>query len=166
MENRIWCVFGPRRDPLYLTPYNERRMEHFGRVAYVNLRFSRPDRGVEGWETDMGKTFIRFGRYVTRERRIEPFRETWLYEDFQVSFISYDSFHWRMELLRDENWRVGGYGRSDFYGRGFKLNERYLDPYRTQKYPVAMPGGNLQSPRGPPSGAVVVGASKEFGWST
>jgi len=94
----------------------------------------------------MGKTFIRFGRYVTRERRIEPFRETWLNEDFQVSFISYDFFHWRMELLKDENWTIGGYGRSEFYGRGFKLNERHLDPYRTQKYPVACQVGIFKAP--------------------
>ena len=35
-------------DPLFLTEFNERKMEHYGRVAYANLRFSRPFSGVPG----------------------------------------------------------------------------------------------------------------------
>lgn len=61
--------FWAERDPLFLTPYNERQLEHYGRVAYANLRFSLPEKGIPGWQTDMGKAFIRFGRYVQRETR-------------------------------------------------------------------------------------------------
>ena len=53
--------FWQRQDPLLLTQYNERRMEHYGRVAYANLRFGRPQKGISGWQTDMGKTHIKFG---------------------------------------------------------------------------------------------------------
>ena len=50
--------FWRRQDPLFLTEFNERRMEHYGRVAYANLRFSRPSKGIEGWRTDMGRAYI------------------------------------------------------------------------------------------------------------
>ena len=129
--DRFWI----RRDPLLLTPFNERRMAHCGRIAYAGLRFPLPDEGVAGWQTDMGKIYIRFGRYLARERTIEPFREVWTYEDFQVSFYSYDSVHWRLDLLRDDRWVTeGGYGRGEVFSPDFHLQERYADPYADWKY--------------------------------
>ena len=56
--------FWQRQDPLFLTEYNERRMAHYQRVAYANLRFSRPLKGIPGWQTDMGKTYIKLGKPV------------------------------------------------------------------------------------------------------
>ena len=56
-------MFWKRQDPLYLSEFNERKMAHFGRMAYANLRFRRFSDDVEGWQTDMGKTYIKFGRY-------------------------------------------------------------------------------------------------------
>jgi GWxTD domain-containing protein len=53
--------FWKSRDPYYLTEYNERLLEHYGRVAYANLLFSLPEHGVEGWKSDRGKVYIRFG---------------------------------------------------------------------------------------------------------
>ncbi|KPK95938.1 hypothetical protein AMJ80_02785 [bacterium SM23_31] len=53
--------FWYQRDPLYLTPYNERELEHYGRVAEANLRFSVPRENIEGWRTDQGKLFIKYG---------------------------------------------------------------------------------------------------------
>ena len=130
--------FWNRRDPLLLTSFNERRMAHYGRIAYAGLRFSLPDEGVAGWQTDMGKTYIRFGRYLVRERTIEPFREVWTYEDFQVSFHSYDSVHWRLDLLRDDRWVTeGGYGRGEVFSPDFHLRERYADPYAAWKYAMS-----------------------------
>ena len=43
-RDRFWR----RHDPLFLTSFNERKMEHYGRVAYANLRYSRPFSGVPG----------------------------------------------------------------------------------------------------------------------
>jgi GWxTD domain-containing protein len=57
LQKRIWKEL----DPLYLTEVNERKLEHYGRVAYANLRFSRIRYGVEGWKTDQGSVFIRYG---------------------------------------------------------------------------------------------------------
>ena len=58
-------MFWKRQDPLYLSEFNERKMEHFGRMAYSNLRFRRFSDDVEGWQTDMGKTYIKFGGLCT-----------------------------------------------------------------------------------------------------
>ncbi len=60
-------MFWKSQDPLYLSKFNERKMEHFGRMAYSNLRFRRFSDNVEGWQTDMGKTYIKFGRYRNRK---------------------------------------------------------------------------------------------------
>jgi len=94
-ERQFWAA----RDPLYLTPANERLMEHYGRVAYANLRYSFPFKKIEGWKTDRGKTLIRFGRpqrhYKTRADlgtsstghvQLNPSREVWDYGDFQLAY--------------------------------------------------------------------------------
>ena len=90
-------MFWKRQDPLYLSDFNERKMVHFGRMAYSNLRFRQFLDDVEGWQTDMGKTYIKFGRY---RRRMTTYKATWdskevldaammefwYYEDFQFTF--------------------------------------------------------------------------------
>ena len=48
-------MFWKSQDPLYLSDFNERKMEHFGRLAYSNLRFRRFSDDVEGWQTDNGE---------------------------------------------------------------------------------------------------------------
>ncbi|MFA3782462.1 GWxTD domain-containing protein [Melioribacteraceae bacterium 4301-Me] len=48
-------------DPLYLTDYNERLLEHYSRVAFANLNFSVPKLGKVGWRTDRGEVVVRFG---------------------------------------------------------------------------------------------------------
>ena len=89
--------FWRRHDPLFLTSFNERKMEHFGRVAYANLRYSRPFKGIAGWRTDTGKTFIKFGRYIKRVSFSRA--KTWFYETFSISFKSSDGIDgWRFTL--------------------------------------------------------------------
>lgn len=60
LKNVIY-KFWKSRDPLYLTPYNERLLEHYTRVTYANLRFSVPGMGIIGWKTDRGITVIKYG---------------------------------------------------------------------------------------------------------
>ncbi|MCH8284945.1 GWxTD domain-containing protein [candidate division KSB1 bacterium] len=50
-----------QRDPLFMTAYNERELEHYSRVAEANLRFSVPRRNIEGWRTDQGRMLIKYG---------------------------------------------------------------------------------------------------------
>jgi GWxTD domain-containing protein len=57
-EQNYWTF----SDPLFLTEANERRLEHFSRVAYADLRFSEPSTGHPGWATDRGLIYIRYGK--------------------------------------------------------------------------------------------------------
>jgi GWxTD domain-containing protein len=56
-EEGFWRI----GDPLYLTEANERRLEHWARVAYADLKFSEPATGTPGSLTDRGVIFIRYG---------------------------------------------------------------------------------------------------------
>ncbi len=53
--------FWTSKDPRYLTPYNERKLEHYSRIVYADLLYSAPDVDKRGWETDRGKILIRYG---------------------------------------------------------------------------------------------------------
>ena len=142
--------FWQKRDPLFLSPVNERKLAHRGRVAYANLRFGLPDEGIAGWETDMGKVWIRYGRYVNRVRTLIPHREIWTYEDFSMDFFSYDSVHWKLESMKDERWALvpGGWGRSQILSPNFYLPERYVDPYGDQKYGLPVQVGFFKAREG------------------
>jgi len=144
------ALFWQKRDPLFLSPVNERKLAHRGRVAYANLRFGLPDEGIAGWETDMGKVWIRYGRYVNRVRTLIPHREIWAYEDFSMDFFSYDSVHWKLELMKDERWALvpGGWGRSQILSPNFYFPERYVDPYRDQKYGLPVQVGFFKAEEG------------------
>lgn len=56
---RMWFT---TRDPLYLTAVNERRLEHYARVAWSDLKFSSPASGQRGWDSEPGTIWIRYGR--------------------------------------------------------------------------------------------------------
>ena len=148
--DEVHAFFWQRRDPLLLTPVNERKLAHRGRVAYSNLRFGLPDEGIAGWETDMGKVWIRYGRYVNRVRTLIPHREIWTYENFSMNFFSYDSVHWKLELMKDERWALvpGGWGRSQILSPNFYLPERYVDPYGDQKYGLPVQVGFFKAREG------------------
>ncbi len=62
--NKYW----QSQDPLYLTSYNERLLEHYVRVAYSNLRFTVKKLDLPGWNTDRGEILIRYGIPETRIR--------------------------------------------------------------------------------------------------
>ncbi len=94
-------LFWRARDPLNLSPYNARLLEHYTRVAYANLRFSVPKLGITGWKTDRGTITIRYGippkKYRIRtsiifpkrgfsRTKIQPKTEIWIYPDKVFSF--------------------------------------------------------------------------------
>ncbi|MCB0281326.1 MAG: GWxTD domain-containing protein [Calditrichaeota bacterium] len=91
VKNRYWQM----NDPLLLTEYNERLVEHYARVAYANLRFSVPEMGIIGWKSDRGKIFIKYGEPDNRTRLRPQIDETgilyvktdiWNYGDFTLGF--------------------------------------------------------------------------------
>ncbi len=126
--------FWTGRDPLFLTPGNERMLEHCRRVAYANLRYANPDRGVEGWETDRGQVYIRYGHPGARNIYLDRMnyvllRETWSYPGFSVTF----------ERLGEKNWEVlevwmRGTVRSRYKDLVARVPEYYNDPYWLKRY--------------------------------
>jgi len=137
--------FWRRQDPLFLTEFNERRMEHYSRVAYANLCFSQPSRGVPGWRTDMGKAYIKFGRAIHKNAqwpnadamrspmRVYPHLETWSYEGFQVTFLNWDGLDgWRFASARV--FGLGSLSTDPSLSVFQSKPPRYVDPYRNKKY--------------------------------
>ncbi len=55
--SRFWTS----KDPRYLTPYNERRMEHYVRLTYADLLYGAPDLDLRGWNTERGAILVRYG---------------------------------------------------------------------------------------------------------
>ena len=135
MQQRFWKA----RDPLFLTAANERLLEHFGRIAYTNLRYSFPEKNIAGWKTDRGQTLIRFGQPQSRVRTradlgasatghitLDASKEFWNYDDFQMLFE--DRF-----LNRNYDFAWGGVGAIDgkalFEEKIRAVPERYEFPH-------------------------------------
>lgn len=81
-------------DPLFMTDYNERLLEHYSRVAYANLRFSVPKMGKIGWKTNRGEVIVRYGeplnfvrlRPSMGEAGVNMKTEVWSYDDMTLGF--------------------------------------------------------------------------------
>jgi hypothetical protein len=56
-DARIWWV----ADPLYMTPGNERRTEHFSRVLYTALQQDAANTYGSSWGGDLAELILRFG---------------------------------------------------------------------------------------------------------
>ncbi len=99
-ENKVDSIlekFWNSKDPLYLTEYNERLLEHYSRVAYSNLKFSVEDQDVTGWNSDRGEILIRYGEPLKRVR-FRPYinaggrtalmlkTDLWIYKDKEFGF--------------------------------------------------------------------------------
>ena len=122
-------MFWKHQDPLYLSDFNERKMEHFGRIAYSNLRFRRFSDDVEGWQTDMGKTYIKFGRY---RRRVTTNKGTWdskeVLDAAMMEFWYYENFQFKFCGTTDDIWYFCGgswYGVSDRLPIGASVFREY-----------------------------------------
>ena len=103
-QKKMAHTFWQAKDPFLMTEFNERKLEHYNRIAYANLRYSRPEKNIEGWQTDQGKVYIRFGKpetlYRTRpgidvtassgfSSAVGSFfisKESWIYPNFQFIF--------------------------------------------------------------------------------
>jgi len=55
-------AFWRARDPLYLSPENERLAEHLARLAYTEVAFASPHSGLRGRWSDRGAAWLRWGR--------------------------------------------------------------------------------------------------------
>ncbi len=89
--------FWKPKDPLFLSEYNERILEHYSRIPYANLKFGVKKNKIAGWETDRGKIYIRYGppNEIARLRaekagigggRDLDLTEIWYYDGFSFAF--------------------------------------------------------------------------------
>ena len=101
---KIITYFWKINDPLYLTNYNERLLEHYSRVAYANLRYSVRDKNhpnspptMAGWKTDRGEVILRYGKPLIKTRyrayisaggrtQINMSTDVWQYKNFTFGF--------------------------------------------------------------------------------
>lgn len=89
---RLFQTFWNRRDPSPGTRRNERMEEYYYRVSYANEQYSRLR--DQGWNTDRGEVYIRFGEPDIVERH--PFNygtkpyEIWYYNRHGRRFIFVD----------------------------------------------------------------------------
>ena len=88
--------FWSDRDPIPKTPENEFKIEHYRRWNYVNEHFSTTTGAGDGWHTDMGRVYIKYGQPDEIESRPSsrnvPAYEKWNYGRLQggVYFIFVD----------------------------------------------------------------------------
>ena len=149
--DRFWRA----KDPLFLTEYSEQHLEHYGRIAYANLRFSRPEHHVVGWQTDMGKAYIKYGHFLGRNTKrgdyefgIFPFDK--LPESMPVADLAMGSLnfgapsldHSGMADQQAETWFYEGFQLTFQVPDGFNGHQvsespkeaRFHDPYQGVKY--------------------------------
>lgn len=55
--SRFWTS----KDPRYLTPYNERKIEHYSRLTYADLLYGSSQLDIKGWNTERGSILVRYG---------------------------------------------------------------------------------------------------------
>ena len=93
-EERVqkWNEFWKSKDPTPNTPENELEEEYFKRVKFTNENFAILDK--EGWQTDMGMVYIKFGKpdEVEKhpfERETKPY-QVWYYYRLNKKFLFVD----------------------------------------------------------------------------
>jgi GWxTD domain-containing protein len=109
-KKQRFLEFWQKRDPDPQTARNELMEEYYDRIDYANKHFSHY---MEGWKTDMGMVFIRFGQPENVERH--PFEydtkpyEIWYYYQLNRQFIFVDETGFGDYRLR--------YPTTDLWGR-------------------------------------------------
>ncbi|MFZ0391058.1 MAG: GWxTD domain-containing protein [Calditrichia bacterium] len=93
-KDSLYREFWKTRDPLFLTAENERLLTHWERMAYSQLYFGVAKPAVPGWETDRGKTLIRYGKpdhiidygkSMDAQAIFSP-TQIWIYPGFNLAF--------------------------------------------------------------------------------
>lgn len=121
--NKRVADYWRKTDPVLLTPINERLLEHYSRVIYVKMRYGDLESEEDGWQTDRGKTYLRYGapEKVVRKRAslaidskgtmpsksnniLQPTTEQWKYSDFSFTFADeYMSGNYNFERTFEPN---------------------------------------------------------------
>ena len=135
---RFWKV----SNPLLLSEYNERLLEHYSRMAYSNLYFSVPKLGIEGWKTDRGEVYLRYGEPL-KKTKIRPYisnsgfmtakSDIWNYDGFELSFDDYAmNGDFKLSWERGNSERFGSGLRSNIFSFELfgKIKEEAIQLYK------------------------------------
>src|SRR5690606_5738478 len=147
VASRFWTS----QDPRYLTPHNERRLEHFARLTYADLMFRSEDLGLPGWETQRGQIYVRYG---------EPRADVIITGGFQAVV---EAFGRRVGGVEVEN--GGGFNPSEAEEVGMQSNRfnvwdygdfRFVfeDPFNNGEFRLYSPPADLFALTGPGAAAV------------
>jgi len=123
--------FWKRRDSNPATLENEFKTEHYRRIAYANFNFSRTSDSNDGWNSDMGRVYIRYGEPSEIDRhpstRGEKPWEKWNYNEIQggVYFIFVDQDGYGVYRLVHST--MTGEVRDDSWEEKIKNQESYDD---------------------------------------
>jgi GWxTD domain-containing protein len=101
---RLFNEFWKRYDPSPGTEENELQLEYYSRIEYANQNFSSY---AEGWRTDMGRIFVKYGMPDVIERQPSMMNqrsyEIWEYQQHNLRLIFVDvSGFGSYRLLRPE----------------------------------------------------------------
>jgi GWxTD domain-containing protein len=130
-------AFWDAADPLLLTPYNERLLAHYARVAFADLVYAAPRVGLRGWQTRRGQTFIRYGA-PRSERILSPSGSTLT----QFAVWEYDHARFVFEdLHRSGEFRMASARAADAaFGRDPALVAADVVREQPQRYAFEPPG--------------------------
>jgi len=140
------------KEPLYLTKYNERILEHYSRVAYANLRFSLPIKDLAGWKTDRGDIYLRYGEPINRVRfrphinaggrtQVNLKTDVWYYTDMVFGFT--DDF--MNGNFRFSTPAPGSRYVSQFAGDSYRF-ANYVKNVRNEVYEPKFDGPKFKTP--------------------
>jgi hypothetical protein len=121
-DARIWLV----ADPLYMTPGNERRTEHFSRVVHTALYANSENTYGLGWGGDLAELTLRFGWAEKWTREPSPL----MYSDGKVSITGHErepGFHFFTTEIPPDN--PAAIGDSLFDLKQFPPREQYAPIY-------------------------------------
>jgi GWxTD domain-containing protein len=90
-KQKRFLEFWKTKDPNPSTPRNEKMEDYYARVEYANKHFKHY---VDGWRTDMGMVYIRFGTPSNIDRHpfdidSKPY-EVWAYYELNFQFVFVD----------------------------------------------------------------------------
>jgi len=146
--NLYWKV----KNPLYLSTYNERLLEHYSRVAYADLHFTWGKSDEPGWKTDRGRVVLRYGKPINRIRfrpqigvgqnhmTINTKTDVWYYTDMVFGF-SDEFFNGNFEFSQPS----GGTLVPQFSGDSFAYF-KYVKRVRNETYNPKFEGPKFNAP--------------------
>ena len=125
--------FWRSKDPRLLTPYNERKLEHYARMVYVDLLYGAPDLNLHGWDTERGRILVRYG-IPKHDVVIVPSNTAKWLNPFNDQRIAIEDVTSSFDMLAEANtFNIWDYGDFKFV---------FEDPFRNGEYRLYTPSAD------------------------